>query len=81
MAPNASLTKAQKAEAARAAKVKKAAAKRLNATRLSKFEQDTMDGEDILNVTPHPNFTPAAGHTPSSDPHSDDSIHCGADSG
>ena len=73
-APNMALTKAQKAEAARAAKVKKAAAKKLNATRLSEFEQDTMDREDVLNVTPHPNFTPAAGHISSSDPHGADSI-------
>ena len=73
-APNAALTKAQKAEAARAAKVKKAAAKKLNTTRLSKFEQDALDREDVLNVTPHPNFTPAVGHIPPSDPHGADTI-------
>ena len=42
------LTKAQKAEAARAAKVKKDAVKKLNTTRLSKFKQDAMGKEDIL---------------------------------
>ena len=68
------LTKSQKAEAARAAKVKKAAVKKLNATRLSKFKQDAMDREDVLNVTPHPNFTPVADCIPSSDPHGADSI-------
>ena len=69
-----SVAKTQKAEAARAAKAKKAAVKKLSTTRLSKFKQDTMDREDILSVTPHPNFTPVAGHIPFSNPHGADSI-------
>ena len=73
-APNTALTKTQKAEAARVAKAKKAAVKKLNAARLSKFELDTMDREDVLSVTPCPNFTPVAGRFPSSDPHGADSI-------
>ena len=45
------------------AKAKKAIAKEQGAARLMKFEQDIMEREDVLNATPHPNFTPTARHT------------------
>ena len=64
--PNAGLTKAKKAEAARAAKAKKAAVKKLNISAFSKFEQDAMEREDLLNVTPRPNFRQKAGRVVSS---------------
>ena len=52
----------KKADAA-AAKAAKAAARRLGAERLVKFEQDAMEKEDMLDITPHPVFTPTASHT------------------
>ena len=62
------LTKAKKAKAARAVNVMKAAVKKLNALVFSKFVQDSMEREDMLNVTPHPNFNQTAGSILSSDP-------------
>ena len=52
-----------------ATKAVKAVAKKLGAERLAKFEQETME-RDVLNTTPHPNFTPAAGcvRVPASEP-------------
>ena len=61
--------KSKKVDAA-AAKAAKAAARRLGAEWIAEFEQDAMEKEDILDVTPHPIFTPTAGCTliPTSDP-------------
>ena len=63
--------------AAAAAKAEKVAAKRLGAEWLAKFEQDAMEKEDMLDVTPHPIFTPTASHTliPTSDPSTATSVH------
>ena len=55
---NTAAIKARKAEAATAARAAAAVAKKLNSARLSKFEQEAMDLEDILAATPRPNFTP-----------------------
>ena len=55
--------KARKAEAATATRAAAAVAKKVNSTRLSKFEQEAMDLEDILVATPCPNFTPITSRT------------------
>ena len=55
---NTAAIKARKAEAATAARAAAAVAKKVNSARLSKFEQEAMDLEDILAATPRPNFTP-----------------------
>lgn len=44
-------------------KAKKAIAKEQGAAQLMKFEQNTMEREDVLNATPCPNFTPTASYT------------------
>ena len=54
--------KSKKVDAAAAAAAK-VAAKRLGAEQLAKFKQDAMEKEDMLDVTPHPIFTPTASHT------------------
>ena len=48
----------------------KAVAKRLGAEWLAKFKQDAIEKKDMLDVTPHPVFTPTASCTliPTSDP-------------
>ena len=53
--------KTQKA-AATTTKAAKVVAKQLGATHVSKFEQDEMEREDMLDATPHLIFTPAPGH-------------------
>ena len=65
---NTGLTKAKKSEAARVAKTTKAVVKKLNASVFSKFEQHAMEREDMLNVTPCPNFNQKAGCVLFSDP-------------
>lgn len=68
--PGVRTVKAKKAEATKAAKAAKAAAKTVNSARLAKYEGDAMEREDMLDVTPRPNFTPAAGRSlpPASEP-------------
>ena len=48
--------------AATTAKAAKVVAKQLGATCVSKFEQDEMERENMLDATPHLIFTPAPGH-------------------
>ena len=54
----------------------KATAKRLGAEWHTKFEQDAIEREDVLDTTPCPIFTPTAGHAliPTSDPSSTTSV-------
>ena len=68
-------TKDKKADAAKA-KAAKAVTKKLGAAQCSKFKQETIEREDMLDATPHPNFTPTAGRTlaPSSKPNAAESV-------
>lgn len=45
-----------------AAKAKKAAAKKLGAEHVLEFKKDTMEKEEMLDVTPRPVFSSTAGH-------------------
>ena len=66
--PNTVTTKEKKENAAKA-KAAKAVAKKLGTAQLAKHEQEAMEREDMLDATPHPNFTPAANRmlTPASE--------------
>ena len=70
---NAKTTKDKKADAAKA-KAAKAVAKKLGAAQCSQFEQEAMEREDMLDATPRPNFTPAAGRILSSKPGAAESV-------
>lgn len=61
--PSGKTAKVKKAEAAAAAKAAKAKAKELKSARISKFKEDAMDMEDLLEATPRPDITPTGGHT------------------
>ena len=57
--------------AAKAAKLAKATAKEVSTACASKYEQDAMEREDMLNATPRPNFnstTSCHNTVPASDP-------------
>ena len=57
--------------AAKAAKLAKATAKEVSTACASKYEQDAMEREDMLDATPHPNFnstTSCCNTVPASNP-------------
>ena len=72
---NAKTTKDKKADTVKA-KAAKAVAKKLGVAQCSKFEQEAMEREDMLDATPCPNFTPATSHilAPSSEPVAAESV-------
>ena len=45
-----------------AAKFAKASTKEVSTACASKYEQDAMEREDMLNATPHPNFNSTTSH-------------------
>ena len=56
---------------AKAAKLEKATTKEVSTACASKYEQDAMEREDMLDAIPHPNFNPTTSHhntVPASDP-------------